>query len=45
MLVYIAEFIGKATESETKREFNEIFGVDEIFFSDKVTFTRTVGTD
>ncbi|MBB1193468.1 MULTISPECIES: protein-disulfide reductase DsbD family protein [Flavobacterium] len=36
------EFIGKATESETKREFNEIFGVDEIFFSDKVTFTQLI---
>lgn len=36
------EFIGKATESETKREFNEIFGVDEIFFSNKVTFTQLI---
>ena len=36
------ELIGKATESETKREFNEIFGVDEIFFSDKVTFTQLI---
>ncbi|MEA9414845.1 protein-disulfide reductase DsbD family protein [Flavobacterium sp. PL02] len=36
------ELIGKATESETKRAFNEIFGVDEIFFSDKVVFTQLV---
>jgi hypothetical protein len=36
------ELIGKATESETKREFNEIFGVDEIFFSDKVVFTQLI---
>lgn len=36
------EIIGKATESESKREFNEIFGVDEIFFSDKVTFTQLI---
>lgn len=35
------EFIGKATESETKREFNEIFGVNEIFISDKVVYTFT----
>ena len=36
------EVIGKATESETKRVFNDIFGVDEIFFSDKVIFTQTI---
>ncbi|KIA97426.1 thiol:disulfide interchange protein DsbD [Flavobacterium sp. KMS] len=36
------ELVGKATESETKRAFNEIFGVDEIFFSDKVVFTQLV---
>lgn len=36
------ELIGKATESETKRAFNEIFGVDEIFFSDKVVFTQLI---
>lgn len=36
------EVVGKATESETKREFNDIFGVDEVFFSDKVTFTQII---
>ncbi|AYN04318.1 protein-disulfide reductase DsbD [Flavobacterium sp. 140616W15] len=36
------ELIGKATESETKRAFNEIFGVDEIFFSDKAIFTQLI---
>lgn len=36
------ELIGKATESETKRAFNEIFGVDEIFFSDKAVFTQLI---
>ncbi|MDN3672890.1 cytochrome c biogenesis protein CcdA [Flavobacterium branchiarum] len=36
------EVIGKATESETKRAFNEIFGVDEIFFSDTVIFTQLI---
>ena len=36
------DLLGKATESETKREFNDIFGVDEIFFSDKVVFTQSI---
>ncbi|WP_374173566.1 cytochrome c biogenesis protein CcdA [Flavobacterium tructae] len=36
------ELIGKATESETHRKFNEIFGVDEIFFSDKAIFTQLI---
>lgn len=36
------ELVGKATESETKREFNKIFGVDEIFFSDKAIFTQVI---
>ncbi|MFW0739626.1 cytochrome c biogenesis protein CcdA [Flavobacterium sp. T12S277] len=36
------KLVGKATESETKREFNEIFGVDEIFFSDKAVFTQLI---
>lgn len=36
------ELIGKATESETHRKFNEIFGVDEIFFSDKAVFTQLI---
>lgn len=36
------ELIGKATESETKREFNEIFGVDEIYFTNKVVFTQLI---
>ena len=36
------EVVGKATESETKREFNDVFGVDEVFFSDQVTFTQII---
>ncbi|MBF7093073.1 thioredoxin family protein [Flavobacterium sp. ALJ2] len=36
------DLVGKTTESETQREFNEIFGVDEIFFSDKVVFTQLI---
>jgi thiol:disulfide interchange protein len=36
------EVVGKATESETKRVFNEIFGVDEIFFANNVTFTQVI---
>lgn len=36
------ELVGKATESKTKREFNDIFGVDEIFFSEKAVFTQTI---
>ncbi|KLT69340.1 protein-disulfide reductase DsbD family protein [Flavobacterium sp. ABG] len=36
------ELIGKATESETERKFNDIFGVDEIFFSNKVAFTQSI---
>jgi len=36
------ELVGKATESETKREFNDVFGVDEIFFTDKVVFTQLI---
>ncbi|WP_306350558.1 protein-disulfide reductase DsbD family protein [Flavobacterium sp. '19STA2R22 D10 B1'] len=36
------ELVGKATESESKKAFNEVFGVDEIFFADKVTFTQTI---
>lgn len=36
------ELVGKATESETKKEFNDVFGVDEIFFSDKAIFTQLI---
>lgn len=36
------EVVGKATESETKREFNDIFGVDEVFFIDQVTFKQSI---
>ena len=36
------EVVGKTTESEAKRAFNDIFGVDEIFFADKVTFTQII---
>lgn len=36
------EVVGKATESETRREFNDIFGVDEVFFKDQVTFKQSI---
>jgi len=36
------ELIGKATESATKREYNDIFEVDEIFFSKKAVITQKV---
>lgn len=36
------QLVGKAVESKTKRAFNETFGVDEIFFSDKFTVKQKV---
>ena len=36
------ETIGKVSESETHRVYNDIFGVDEIFFSNEVTFTQLI---
>lgn len=36
------QLIGKATESATKRQFNEVFGVDEIFFSKTAVLKQKV---
>lgn len=36
------ELIGTAEESETKRAYNPIFEVDEIFFEDRVQFTQKI---
>ncbi|MDN3677601.1 cytochrome c biogenesis protein CcdA [Flavobacterium paronense] len=36
------ELIGKVKESPYKKEFNDIFGVDEYFFEKSVTFTQKV---
>ncbi len=36
------ELVGKATESKTERKFNEIFEVDEVFFSNKGAFTQSI---
>lgn len=36
------ELIGKAEESPYETKFNDVFGVDEYFFSKKVTFTQKV---
>ncbi len=36
------EPVGKAKESEYVTQFNEVFGVDEYYFADEVTFTQTV---
>jgi thiol:disulfide interchange protein len=36
------ELIGKTKESKTKKEFNTIFEVDEIFFENKVILTQKV---
>mgnify|MGYP003646837796 CR=1 FL=1 len=33
---------GEAEESETTREFSEVFGVDEVFFSEDATLTQHV---
>lgn len=36
------EPVGKAEESETKKVFNDIFGVDEIFFDNKAQLKQTI---
>lgn len=36
------ELLGKATESKTRKEFNDVFGVDEIFFEKKVVVKQRV---
>ena len=36
------ELVGKVKESTYKKEFNDIFGVDEYFFEKNVTFTQKV---
>jgi thiol:disulfide interchange protein len=36
------ELIGKTKESKTKKEFNPVFEVDEIFFESKVVLTQRV---
>ena len=36
------QLVGKALESKTKTAFNDTFGVDEIFFSDKFTVKQKV---
>ncbi len=36
------ELLGKATESKTSRKFNDIFGVDEIFFSNKAIVKQRI---
>ena len=33
---------GEAEESETSREYSEIFGVDEVFFSEEATLTQHI---
>ncbi len=34
--------VGKASESKTKKQFNDIFGVDEIIFEKKVIITQKI---
>lgn len=36
------ELIGKTIESKTRRAFNDIFGVDEIFFENKIVLKQKV---
>ncbi|MBC7556315.1 MAG: thiol:disulfide interchange protein, partial [Chryseobacterium sp.] len=36
------QLIGKTVESKTKRQFNDVFGVDEILFEKKVILTQEV---
>jgi thiol:disulfide interchange protein DsbD len=36
------QLVGRASESKTERAFNDIFGVDEIFFSKKAVITQKV---
>ena len=34
--------VGKTAESKTKRQFNDVFGVDELFFEKKVVLTQKI---
>jgi thiol:disulfide interchange protein DsbD len=36
------ELVGKVKESAYKKQFNDVFGVDEYFFEKKVTFTQKI---
>lgn len=36
------ELVGKATESATKRQFNDVFEVDEVFFANKAVIKQKV---
>lgn len=36
------KLVGKASESKTERQFNDVFGVDEIYFSKKVLLKQKV---
>lgn len=36
------ELVGKTKESPYKKQFNDIFGVDEYYFEHKVTFTQKI---
>jgi thiol:disulfide interchange protein len=36
------ELVGKTTESKTKKAFNDIFGVDEVFFEKNATLTQKI---
>ena len=36
------ELVGKVKESPYKKQFNDVFGVDEYYFEKKVTFTQKV---
>ncbi|GEP50765.1 thiol:disulfide interchange protein DsbD [Flavobacterium noncentrifugens] len=36
------DLIGKATETGTKKEFNDVFGVDELFFAKKLLIKQKV---
>lgn len=36
------DLIGKTTESKTKRAFNDVFGVDEVFFEGKVVLRQKI---
>lgn len=36
------QLIGKTTESATKKQFNETFGVDEVYFEKKAVFTQKI---
>ncbi|MGV9003827.1 cytochrome c biogenesis protein CcdA [Flavobacterium sp.] len=36
------ELVGKVKESPYKKQFNDVFGVDEFYFANKATFTQKV---